>query len=138
MEGEEPQESVGDDLVCPIDCLFYHQYQLSCKHLWHYYITTLPFSTTDWAQWTTLFENSGFEIYEATTKTYIENEIYNTIRGPDRGSLMMREIFDHVKTCYEITEYMSEWTQEEKDPHIARWLTWLDKLTGPIQKKGVE
>ena len=29
-------------------------------------------------------------------------------------------------------------TQEEKDPHIAQWLAWLDKLTGPIQKKGVE
>ena len=24
-----------------------------------------------------------------------------------------------------------------KDPHIAQWLAWLDKLTGPIQKKGV-
>ena len=28
----------------------------------------------------------------------------------------------------------SEWTQEEKDPYK---LAWLDKLTGPIQKKGV-
>ncbi len=44
---EEPQESVEDDLVCPTDCLFYRQYQLPCKHLWHYYITILPFSTTD-------------------------------------------------------------------------------------------
>ena len=51
---------------------------------------------------------------------------------------MMREILDHVKTrYYEMSEYMAEWTQEEKDPHIARWLAWLDKLTGPIQKKGV-
>ena len=33
-------------------------------------------------------------------------------------------------------EYMAEWTQEEKDPHIARWLAWLDKLTRPIQKTG--
>lgn len=52
---------------------------------------------------------------------------------------MMREILDHVKTCYyEMAEYMSDWTQEEKDPLIARWLAWLDKLTGPIQEKGVE
>ena len=36
-----------------------------------------------------------------------------------------------------MSEYMAEWTQEEKDPHIAQWLAWLDKLTGPIQKKGV-
>ena len=32
---------------------------------------------------------------------------------------------------------MAEWTKEEKDPHIARWLAWLDKLTRPIQKTGV-
>lgn len=51
---------------------------------------------------------------------------------------MMREILDHVKTrYYEMSEYMAEWTQEEKDPHIARWLAWLNELTGPIQKKDV-
>ncbi len=121
MEGEEPQESVRDDLVCPMDCLFYRQYQLPCKHLWHYCITTLSFSSTDWARWAALFEDGGFEIYEAMTKTYIENEIYDTIGGPDRGSLMMRKILDHVKTrYYEMSEYMAEWTQGEKDPHIAR------------------
>ena len=52
---------------------------------------------------------------------------------------MIREILDHVKTrYYEMAEYMSDWTKEEKDPHIARWLAWLNKLTGPIQKKRVE
>lgn len=115
MEGEEPQESVRDDLVCPMACLFYRQYQLPCKHLWHYCITTLSFSSTDWALWAALFEDGGFEIYEAMTKTYVENEIYDTIGGPDRGSLMMRKIFDHVKTCYyEMSEYMAEWTQKKK------------------------
>lgn len=33
MEGEELQETVGDDTVCPVDCLFYRQYQLPCQHL---------------------------------------------------------------------------------------------------------
>ena len=52
---------------------------------------------------------------------------------------MMRKILDYVKThYYEMSEYMSDWTQEEKDPCIARWFDWLDKLTGLIQKKGVE
>ena len=138
MEGKELQENVRDDLICPVNCLFYRQYQLPCKHLWHYCITTLSFSSKDWARWAELFEDGGFEIYEATTKTYVENEIYDTVGGPDRGSLMMREILDHVKTrYYEISEYMAKWTQEEKDPYIARWLAWLDKLTGPIQKKRV-
>ena len=92
-----------------MDCLFYRQYQLLCKHLWYYCITTLLFSSTDWARLAALFEDGGFEIYEAMTKTYVENEIYNTIEGPDRGSLIMREILDHVKTrYYEILEYMAE------------------------------
>ena len=85
-----------------------------------------------------MFEDGGFDIYEATTKTYIENEIYDTIEGPDRSSLMMGKILGPVKTrYYEISEYVAEWTQEEKDPHIARWLAWLDKQTGPIQTTGV-
>ena len=71
-------------------------------------------------------------------KPNVENEIYDTIGGPDQGSLMMREILEHFKIrYYEMSEYMAEWTYEEKDPHIARWLAWLDKLTGPIQKKRV-
>lgn len=71
-----------------------------------------------------MFEDGGFEIYKATIKTYVKNEIYNTIGGPDQSSLMMRKILDHVN-------------KKKKNPHIARWLAWLDKLTGPIQKKGV-
>ncbi len=98
-----------------------------------YYNT--PFFSTDWARWAALFEEGSFEIYK-TTKTYVENEVYDTIGGPDRGSLMMCEILDHVKTrYYEMSEYMVEWTQEEKYPHIARWLAWSHELTGPIQKK---
>ena len=38
---------------------------------------------------------------------------------------------------HEMSEYMAEGTQEEKDPHLARSLAWLDKLTRPIQEKGV-
>ena len=56
-----------------------------------------------------LFEDGGFEIYEATTKTYVENEICDIIGGPDQGSLMMHNILDHVKTCYyEMSDYMVE------------------------------
>ena len=83
MEGEKTQENVGDDLVCLMDYLFYRQYQLSRKHLWHYCITILLFTSTDWAWWAALFEDGGFKIYEAMTKTFVENEIYNTIGEPD-------------------------------------------------------
>ena len=42
----------------------------------------------------------GLRFYKAATKTYVENEIYDIIGRPDRGSLMMRKILDHVKTRY--------------------------------------
>lgn len=70
-------------LICPTNCLFYCQYQLSYKYLWHYCITTLPFSTIDWTCWVVLFEDGNFEIYEFITKTYVENEIYNIIERFD-------------------------------------------------------
>lgn len=54
-----------------------------------------------------MFEDGRFKIYESTTKIYVENEIYNIIGGPDRGSLIMREIRDHIKTrYYEMAKYM--------------------------------
>lgn len=77
-----------------MDCLFY------CKYLWYYYIIILLFSNTDQAWCAVLFENGGFEIYEATTKTYIENEVYNTIGKPDQDLLTICEIFNYIKTRY--------------------------------------
>lgn len=55
-----------------------------------------------------MFEDGRFKIYESTTKIYVENEIYDiSSEGPDRGSLIMREILDHVKThYYEMAKYM--------------------------------
>lgn len=84
VKEEKPQEKVRDNLVSLVDCLFYCQYQLPCKFLWHYCITKLFFSTSDCGRWAALFKDCSFEIYELTTKTYVENEIYYTIIGLDR------------------------------------------------------
>lgn len=90
------------------------------------------------ARWDALFEDGGFEIYKTTIKIYVENKIYDTIKKPNRGLLMMHKILDYVKTYYyEMSEYMSEWTQKEKNLYIAQWLAWLNKLTGLIQKKRI-
>ena len=32
-DGDEPAGELPDELICPVDCLFWRQYQLPCKHL---------------------------------------------------------------------------------------------------------
>lgn len=60
-----------------------------------------------------MFEDGGFEIY---TKTFAVNEIYETLGGPSRLELEIREILDHVKTrFYEIEELTADWDSERRD-----------------------
>lgn len=135
---EEPAGELPDILICFIGCLFYKQYQLSCKHLWHYNILFNSFQDEDWSKWAELFEDEGFEIYEITTVEHIFL-VNEAIEGPDKHMLEMREVLDHIKErYYERAERTAEWTAEERNPVIQRWISWLDKLTGPIRRMGVE
>ncbi len=71
-------------------------------------------------------KDSGFEIYKATTKIYVEKtKGYDIIGGPSRGSLMMREILDHAKTRY---YEMSENGHKKKKIHILHdgLLGWIN------------
>ena len=38
---------------------------------------------------------------------------------------------------YDIAEATAEWTTDERDLFLAKWVDQLSKLTGPIRKKGV-
>lgn len=136
--GDEPAGEMPNELMCPVGCLFYRQYQLPCKHLWHYNIEFDLFQESDWAQWAKMFEGGGFEIYETAAKVHVDNQ-HETIKGPDRHVLEVREILDHIKNKYnEIAEHTAGWTTEERDPIIARWITWSDKLINPIRNRGAE
>lgn len=136
--GDEPAGEMPDELICPISCLFYRQYQLPCKHLWHYNLLFDSFQESDWIQWAEMFEDGGFEVYETTAKVHVDDRP-ETIEGPDRHMLEVREVLDHIKEkYYEMAEQTAEWTAEDRNPIIERWISWLDKLTGPIRKKGVE
>ena len=138
-DGEEPAGEMPDELICPVDCLFYRQYQLPCRHLWHYELVFSSFQENDWNNWAELFEDGGFEIYETTTKINVSHNEDDDIEGPDRHVLQMWEVLEHIKDkYYEIAEHTAEWTVEERNPKIERWLLWLNKLTGPIRKQGVE
>lgn len=136
--GDKPAGEMPDELICLISCLFYWQYQLPCKYLWHYNILFDSFQESDWIWWAELFEDRGFEIYETVAKIQIDTE-QDIIKGPDRHMLEVQEVLDHIKDkYYEIPEQTAQWTAEERDPIIEWWISWLEKLTGPIQKQGAE
>ncbi len=47
---DEPAGELSDQLICSINCLFYRQYQLPCRHLWHYNILFDSFQEKDWTK----------------------------------------------------------------------------------------
>ena len=136
-DGDEPAGELPDELICPVDCLFWRQYQLPCRHLWHYNIVFDAFQEVNWTVWAEMFEDSGFEVYETSTR--LDFDHHKEVERSDRHMLQMREVLDAIKDkYYEIAEYTAEWTAEERNPQIKRWLDWLEKLTGPIRRRGVE
>ena len=124
-DGDEPAGELPDELTCPVDCLFWRQYQLPCKHLWHYNIVFDVFREANWAVWAEMFEDSGFEVYETSLRLDCEEE---EIEGPDRYGLQMRETLDAIKEkYYEMVDHTADWTAEERNPRTQQWLSWLDK-----------
>ena len=137
VDGEAPAGEMPDELTCLVDCLFYRQYQLPCRHLWQYHIVFETFQESDWLAWAEKFEDSGFEVYETSARLNIER--HEDIEEPDRHMLQMREVLDTIKEkFYEVMEHTADWTAEERNPQIERWLGLLEKLTGLIRRQGVE
>ena len=61
------------------------------------------------------------------------------IEGSDRHILEVREVLDHIKDrYYEMAERTADWTVEERNSIIERWIGCLDKLIDLIRRKGVE
>ena len=50
----------------------------------------------DWTRWASIYGDSGFEIYENTTKTYAIKEVHSVIGGPARHMLETREVLDDI------------------------------------------
>ena len=74
----------------------------------------------DWTRWASIFGDSGFEIYETTTKTYAIKEIHSVIGGPARHMLETREVLDDIKTrFFELDEMTAGFTPEQKDRYCG-------------------
>ena len=70
----------------------------------------------DWTKWASIFGDSGFEIYETTTKIYAIKEIHSVIGRPARHMLETREVLDDIKTrFFDLDEMTADFTPEQKD-----------------------
>lgn len=73
----------------------------------------------DWTRWASIFGDSGFEIYENTTKTYAIKEIHCVIGGPARHMLETSEVLDDIKTRFvELDEMTAGFTPKQKDRYL--------------------
>lgn len=89
----------------------------------------------DWIRLASVFGDSGFEIYETTTKTYDIKDVYNVIGGPARHILETREVLDDIITrSFELDELTVGFTPEQKDRSLMLWEQNLKKITGQIRK----
>lgn len=141
IEDGEDVLDVKDKIVCPVDngCLFYRQYQLPCRHIWHQNILFDCVKDEDWDRFAFGFEEGGFEIYETTNKEWVSEGVHDAIGGPSRHLLEVREVLDGIKDrYYELCENMADWTPEERSPILDRWLDQLSSLTGPIRQRGAQ
>lgn len=80
-------KKIDDDIVFSVDCMFYRQYQLLCKHMWQYHLIYDVFTLHDWDRWIFMFENGEFEIYESITKEYVIKDVHEAIGAPDKRLL---------------------------------------------------
>ena len=92
-------------------------------------------TSRDWTRWASIFGDSGFEIYETTTKSYAIKEIHGIIGGPAKHMLETREVLDDIKTWFfELDELTLDFTPEQKDRYLMLWVQNLKKMTGRIRK----
>lgn len=113
-DGDEPAGELPDELTCPVDYLFWRQYQLPCRHLWHYNIIFDAFQEVNWTVWVKMFEDSGFEVYETSTR--LDYDYHEEVERSDRHMLQMRGVLDAIKDkYYEIAEHTANWTAKERN-----------------------
>ena len=130
---------IDDDVKCFVDCLFYRQYQLFCRHLWqHHFINTL-FSKHDWKRWAFMFENDDFEIYESITRKYVVKNIHEIIEKSNKHLLQIRKILDSIKNrYYDLMKYMIEWKTKNRALQFRIWINHFNRFVDFIRRQNVK
>ena len=84
-----------------------------------------------------MFEESGFEIYESTTKEWVVKDIYDEPGGPTKHLLEVREVLDDVKNAYyQMQEIMADWDADDRNAKSKQFVRMLRKMTGSVRQQG--
>ena len=138
IENEKNVFDVKNKIVCFVDndCLFYRQYQFSCRHIWHQNILFDCVKDENWNRFAFDFDEKKFEIYEIINKKWISENVHDVIENFNRHLLKMRKIFDDIKNkYYELCENMTNWFSKKRFLILNRWLNQLSSFIDFIRQK---
>jgi hypothetical protein len=131
---ERPRHGLADEVTCA--CVFWRRYQLPCCHILQHHMIFGHLTDKHWSDWAFAWEDSGFEIYETATKTYVNKEMYEEIGAPVRRKLELREVIDSLTNrYYRLEEELEDWPDIERDIIIKGWIRQLECMVGPIRKQ---
>ena len=132
-EGADPQP-LEDELE--YGCLFFRQYHLLCAHIWHQEHLFGGFLEDEkvWDDYTFMFKDCGFEIYEGIEVTYSAKELGEELGAPARRRLQVSlpPIYTTLLTCcrfgksstpsFSATTDLKMWLRSSQNRQEARFL----------------
>ena len=136
-DGEESRE-LTDELSC--DCLWFRRWLLPCEHVFQHQLLLGVMTPQYWRDLSHTWEESGFEVYEASEELAVDRELASEVTAPARRKLQVREICDSIKECYySLEEQIKELELEgpDVDNAINYWITGLTKATGSLIQQSI-
>ena len=135
---EEETRELTDDLSC--DCLFNRRYLLPCEHVFQYELLYHVLTEEHWDRFAHMFEESGFDIYEASEELEVNRELAAEVTAPAHRKLRVREITESIKESYyaleeEIKKFDLE--SDEMGRAMDYWITGLSNVTGDLMRQSV-
>ncbi|KAK9364564.1 hypothetical protein V1509DRAFT_572730 [Lipomyces kononenkoae] len=128
---EQPRFVDPNNVECA--CSFYRKYLLPCRHIFLSDLLYDVLTPEHWQMYSFMFEESGFEVYEAVTKEYVQDGIYDEIGAPERRALGCKEILENLRSrYYELEEDLLERVgPEETSRQMESWLDSLRQSSQP-------
>ncbi|MBO0793899.1 MAG: hypothetical protein J2P36_23515 [Ktedonobacteraceae bacterium] len=120
-------------------CSFYRKYSLPCAHIWCQHLTLNTLRDADFLQWSTGWEDSGFEIYHDRVCEYYAKGGDDEDAQDQRPRLEMREVLELIKSKhFELEEEASKMDVQQREQFINWWLRKLHTSTSGLFKACLE
>jgi hypothetical protein len=125
-----------DELTC--SCDFWRKYSLPCVHLWHRHLLFGSITMEAFAEFASLFEESGFEIYERFDSEFVEKLILpkdEAMLAEERDTLHTREILEQLRAkWFNILEETSSMETSQREAIRVNWVGSLARALGPFMR----